>query len=126
VRGDPTIFKPDIEGWYTYDETVFVSTVDHGMSKLDNNGGGGTFEAQHTHPQIRTSLECLITQSLGSLIAWGKDIRGHSPVPTHPRTMGAPMGFEEFYLRDVEQADVEALMATLIGINWSINSVGVW
>ena len=31
----------------------------------------------------------------------------------------------DIYRRDVEQADVTALMAALIGIDWPINSVGV-
>lgn len=32
---------------------------------------------------------------------------------------------KDLYRRDIEQADVTALMAALIGIDWPINSVGV-
>ena len=61
------------------------------------------------------------------LILWGKGIRG--PVPdTSPSShdeYSRPWGFEHLYRRDVEQADVAALMASLIGVEWPVNSVGI-
>ena len=61
------------------------------------------------------------------LIAWGKGIRGplSDPDQSSHDEYSFPWGLGEVYRRDVEQADVTALMAALIGINWPINSVGV-
>ena len=36
-----------------------------------------------------------------------------------------PWDLNNVYRRDVEQADITALMSALIGIDWPINSVGV-
>ena len=61
------------------------------------------------------------------LIAWGKGVRGPLPdsTPSSHDTYSAPFGLSHLLRRDVEQADVAALMSALIGVNWPINSVGV-
>lgn len=75
----------------------------------------------YTHP--RTDPDSTRTP----LIAWGKGIRG--PVPdTSPSShdeYSKPWDLAHLFRRDVEQADVAALMASLVGIDWPINSVGV-
>jgi len=61
------------------------------------------------------------------LIAWGKGIRGPLPdsnPPSHD-DYSIPWDLNDVYRRDVEQADITALMSALIGIDWPINSVGV-
>ncbi len=45
--------------------------------------------------------------------------------PTSHDDYSLPWGISHLYRRDVEQADVTALMAALIGSNWPVNSVGV-
>ncbi|KAG6863264.1 hypothetical protein C0995_007540, partial [Termitomyces sp. Mi166 len=61
------------------------------------------------------------------LIAWGRGIRGPLPdsVPSSHDSYSKPWGLGHLFRRDVEQADLAALMASLIGIDWPVNSVGV-
>jgi phosphatidylinositol glycan class N len=61
------------------------------------------------------------------LIAWGKGVRSPLPdtVPSSHDVYSAPWGLGNLYRRDVEQADVAALMAALLGVSWPVNSVGV-
>ena len=61
------------------------------------------------------------------LIAWGKGIRGPQPdssVSSHD-DYSSPWKLDHFMRRDVSQADLAPLMASLIGIDWPANSVGV-
>lgn len=61
------------------------------------------------------------------LIAWGAGVRG--PLPdSHPSShddYSAPWGLNHLLRHDVEQADVAALMASLVGVDFPVNSVGV-
>lgn len=74
-------------------------------------------ELRHTDPDnTRTPL-----------IAWGKGVRGPLPdsSPSSHDEYSKPWGLSHLVRRDVEQADVAALMSTLIGVNLPVNSVGV-
>jgi len=62
------------------------------------------------------------------LVAWGAGIRGpirNTVTPQIPDEYSAPWELSHVVRRDVEQADVAALMSTLLGILWPVNSVGV-
>ena len=61
------------------------------------------------------------------LIAWGRGIRGPLPdsSPTSHDSYSKPWKLDTLLRRDVEQADVAALMAAVIGIHWPVNCVGV-
>ena len=78
-----------------------------------------------THFQPDTVLDPDNTRT--PLIAWGKGIRGPLPDSSYSShdEYSEPWAFNHLYRRDVEQADVAALMASLIGIDWPVNSVGV-
>lgn len=99
-----------IKKFYSDDRTAFVFTADHGMSDWGSHGDG--------HPDnTRTPL-----------IAWGSGVA--KPV-VYPGTI-AP-GHDAYSLdwnldhikrNDVQQADVAALMAYLIGVEFPANSVG--
>ncbi|TBU53845.1 alkaline phosphatase-like protein [Dichomitus squalens] len=95
--------------FYKDEETAFVFTADHGMSKIGNHGDGDP-------DNTRTPL-----------ILWGKGVRGPLPdsTPSSHDEYSAPFGLTHLLRRDVEQADVAALMSALIGVDWPINSVGV-
>ncbi|KAG8215462.1 hypothetical protein J3R82DRAFT_9079 [Butyriboletus roseoflavus] len=84
--------------FYGDDETSFVFTADHDP---DN------------------------TQT--PLIAWGKGVRGPLPdsSPSSHDDFSQPWKLEHVLRRDVSQADIAPLMASLVGINWPVNSVGV-
>ena len=61
------------------------------------------------------------------MIVWGAGVRGPLPdsAPSSHDDYSAPWGLSHLLRRDVEQADVAALMSALVGIDWPVNSVGV-
>ncbi|KAL4787598.1 Phosphatidylinositolglycan class N-domain-containing protein [Aspergillus varians] len=100
-----------VENFYGDGKTAFVFTADHGMSDWGSHGDG--------HPDnTRTPL-----------VAWGSGVA----TPKQPKR-GALSGHEDgissrWFLdrvqrNDVAQADVAALMAYLVGLDFPTNSVG--
>lgn len=98
-----------VSQFYGDQETSYVFTADHGMSKIGNHGDGDP-------DSTRTPL-----------IAWGKGVRGplSDSTPTSHDEYSKPWNLDHLLRRDVSQADLAPLMATLIGIDWPSNSVGV-
>ncbi|KAI0014281.1 GPI ethanolamine phosphate transferase 1 [Xylariaceae sp. FL0662B] len=92
------------------DRTAFVFTADHGMSNWGSHGDG--------HPDnTRTPL-----------IAWGSGVAKPS---VYPNTVApghdeysSDWNLDQIRRHDVQQADVAALMAYLIGAEFPANSVG--
>lgn len=101
-----------VNDFYKHDgQTAWVFTADHGMSDWGSHGDG--------HPDnTRTPL-----------VVWGSGVR--KPLPP-PKNM--PTGHEDGFSADwdlnavrrvdVAQADVAALMAYLVGLEWPVHSVG--
>ncbi|KAI0632733.1 Phosphatidylinositolglycan class N-domain-containing protein [Trametes polyzona] len=98
-----------LRNFYGDEETAFVFTADHGMSRIGNHGDGDP-------DNTRTPL-----------IVWGKGVRGPLPdtQPSSHDEYSKPWDLSHLVRRDVEQADVSVLMSSLIGVNWPVNSVGV-
>ena len=100
-----------VKNFYGDDETAFIFTADHGMSDWGSHGDG--------HPDnTRTPL-----------IAWGSGVR--TPIiSTQSKAYGHEDGFsadwnlDHIQRNDVNQADIAALMAYLVGIEFPVNSVG--
>ena len=104
--------------FYGDEETSFVFTADYGMSKIGNHGDGGEpactlvktiFPAFSDPDNTRTPL-----------IAWGKGIRGPLPdsSPSSHDDFSRQWQLEHILRRDVSQADIAPLMASLVGIDW--------
>ncbi|KAG1817744.1 hypothetical protein EV424DRAFT_1472814 [Suillus variegatus] len=95
--------------FYHDEETSFVFTAHHGMSRISNHGDGDP-------DNTRTPL-----------IARGRGIRGPFPdiIPSSHDEYSRLWQLDDFLRRDVEQADLAALMAALLGINYPVNSVGI-
>lgn len=100
-----------IEDFYNDGKTAYIFTADHGMSNWGSHGDG--------HPDnTRTPL-----------VAWGAGV-----APPKPTVEGEPTGHEDGFSsdwgldhirrHDVAQADVAALMAYLVGVDFPVNSVG--
>lgn len=101
-----------IEDFYNDDQTAFVFTADHGMSDWGSHGDGNP-------DNTRTPL-----------IAWGAGVA--KPVKTvgtkadgHEDGFSHDWNLDHVQRNDVDQADVAALMAYLIGADFPTNSVGV-
>lgn len=103
-----------VNDFYKDDKTAWVFTADHGMSDWGSHGDG--------HPDnTRTPL-----------VAWGSGIK--KPVKTSSLPEGSKTGHEDGFSEDwnlstvrrvdTAQADVAALMAYLVGLNFPSNSVG--
>ncbi|XXG99148.1 hypothetical protein Hte_005483 [Hypoxylon texense] len=96
--------------FYGDDRTAFVFTADHGMSDWGSHGDG--------HPDnTRTPL-----------IAWGSgvakpDVYQGAIAPGHDE-YSSDWNLDKIKRNDVQQADVAALMAYLVGIEFPANSVG--
>ncbi|KAL1841831.1 hypothetical protein VTJ49DRAFT_6508 [Mycothermus thermophilus] len=99
-----------VKDFYRDDRTAFVFTADHGMSDWGSHGDG--------HPDnTRTPL-----------IAWGSGVAKPQVypgqiAPGHDE-YSADWHLDHVRRHDVEQADVAALMAYLIGTEFPANSVG--
>jgi len=96
--------------FYADDRTAFVFTADHGMNDFGSHGDG--------HPDnTRTPL-----------IAWGSGVAKpaiyqESWAPGHDE-LSADWNLNQVKRNDVQQADVAALMAYLVGLEFPANSVG--
>lgn len=99
-----------IEDFYNDNKTAFIFTADHGMSDWGSHGDG--------HPDnTRTPL-----------IAWGSGVA--KPVVTPDSTapghddLSSDWNLDHIQRHDVAQADVAALMAYLVDLEFPVNSVG--
>jgi len=117
-----------LSDFYQDDETSFVFTADHGMSVIGNHGDGRQCLVNFGRLSWTNVPSCVDPDSTRTpLIAWGRGVRGPLPdaSPSSHDEYSKPWGLQHLYRRDVEQADIASLMATLIGIDWPVNSVGV-
>ncbi|KIW48602.1 uncharacterized protein PV06_01173 [Exophiala oligosperma] len=100
-----------IDNFYGDGETAYVFTADHGMSDWGSHGDG--------HPDnTRTPL-----------IVWGAgaakpEVYNKVKAPGHEDGFSFDWGFDHVRRHDVDQADVAALMAYLVGLEFPVNSVG--
>jgi phosphatidylinositol glycan class N len=101
-----------IEEFYDDDKTAFVFTADHGMSDWGSHGDG--------HPDnTRTPL-----------VAWGAGVSAPNKTtsgvaPGHEDRFSSDWNLDSIERHDVDQADVAALMAYLVGLDFPTNNVGV-
>ncbi|KAI9774780.1 MAG: Glycosyl phosphatidyl inositol anchor synthesis [Candelina submexicana] len=100
-----------IEEFYDDGKTAFVFTADHGMSDWGSHGDGNP-------DNTRTPL-----------IAWGSGVAEPSltsgeVAEGHGDTFSSDWGLDHVRRNDVSQADVAALMAYLVGLDFPVNSVG--
>jgi phosphatidylinositol glycan class N len=101
-----------IEDFYEDGKTAFVFTADHGMSDWGSHGDG--------HPDnTRTPL-----------VAWGAGVASPNKstsgvAPGHEDKFSSGWNLDHIQRHDVDQADVAALMAYLVGLDFPTNNVGV-
>ncbi|KAM8966459.1 GPI ethanolamine phosphate transferase 1 [Pelodytes ibericus] len=91
------------------DKTAFVFTSDHGMTDWGSHGAG--------HP----------SETLTPLVAWGAGIHypASRPLQHTEDSVAKQWKLGDLKRLDVNQADVAPLMASLIGVPYPLNSVGI-
>ncbi|XP_075843761.1 GPI ethanolamine phosphate transferase 1 isoform X1 [Microtus pennsylvanicus] len=89
-------------------KTAFIFTSDHGMTDWGSHGAG--------HP----------SETLTPLVTWGAGIKSPQKVSTQQfdDEFLKEWRLENWKRRDVDQADIAPLMASLIGVPFPLNSVG--
>jgi len=113
--------------FYQDNEASYIFTADHGMSVIGNHGDGGELSILAFWSYYYSDGTTDPDNTRTPLIAWGRGIRGPVPdsSPSSHDSYSEPWQLGHLLRRDIEQADVASLMASLIGINWPVNSVGV-
>ncbi|XP_033988480.1 GPI ethanolamine phosphate transferase 1 [Trematomus bernacchii] len=100
-----------VEDFFDHDgRTAYVFTSDHGMTNWGSHGAG--------HP----------SETLTPLVAWGAGVKNAQKVTAaQPYNDGFLQDWKLEHLQrvDVNQADIAPLMASLIGVPFPVNSVGV-
>ncbi|GLH13731.1 GPI ethanolamine phosphate transferase 1 [Gryllus bimaculatus] len=98
-----------LEEFYNSDNrTAFIFTSDHGMTDWGSHGAGD------------------VSETTTPLVVWGAGIGGpHPAVPRRTPASPSSWGLGHLARRDVAQADITPLMASLLGISIPVNSVGV-
>jgi phosphatidylinositol glycan class N len=100
-----------IEDFYNDDKTAFVFTADHGMSDWGSHGDGH-------QDNTRTPL-----------IVWGSGVAppvvNASGIAEGHDELSSDWNLDHIQRHDVDQADIAALMAYLVGLDFPTNSVGV-
>ncbi|XP_071786053.1 GPI ethanolamine phosphate transferase 1-like [Asterias amurensis] len=90
-------------------KTAYIVTADHGMTNWGSHGAG--------HPH----------ETLTPILAWGAGVKNPAPSNTHLYPDGFTQLWKLSHLQrqDMNQADIAPLMASLIGVPFPLNSVGV-
>ncbi|KAK5898383.1 hypothetical protein CgunFtcFv8_015804 [Champsocephalus gunnari] len=100
-----------VEDFFDHDgRTAYVFTSDHGMTNWGSHGAG--------HP----------SETLTPLVAWGAGVTNAQKVTAaQPYNDGFLQDWKLEHLQrvDVNQADIAPLMASLVGVPFPVNSVGV-
>ncbi|XP_061446212.1 GPI ethanolamine phosphate transferase 1 isoform X3 [Rhineura floridana] len=99
-----------VEDFYGNDgSTAFILTSDHGMTDWGTHGA--------SHP----------SETLTPLVAWGAGIKYPQRVTSqqYEDTFLKEWKLETLKRQDVNQADIAPLMASLIGVPFPLNSVGI-
>ncbi|XP_068160390.1 GPI ethanolamine phosphate transferase 1 isoform X2 [Antennarius striatus] len=100
-----------VDDFFGHDgKTAYVFTADHGMTDWGSHGAG--------HP----------SETLTPLVVWGAGVeKAHRVTEPQPYSDGFLKEWNLEHIRrvDVNQADITPLMASLIGVPFPLNSVGV-
>ena len=80
-----------VSEFYGDNETVFLFTADHGMSKIGNHGDGGTLKTSTCIPELpRNEISQILTTLERPSLPGVKASEAHSLTFTHPHMIATP------------------------------------